>query len=164
MTATTQNASTNDLSLRHTLATLAYRAAKVLRDTPPEFSSFNAGGGTRSPGEILSHLCDLLDSALSQAQGSEKWNNTEPRSWKEDTDRFFAALNALDEYLASGAEVHKPAEQLFQGAVADALTHVGQIAILRRLAAAPVRPENYSCARIAMGRTGADQPAPVAEY
>jgi hypothetical protein len=162
MTATAQTQ--NDLSLRHTLATLAYRAAKALRGTPEGFSSFQAGAGTRMPGEILSHLCDLMDWALAQAKGAEKWNDTKPRSWSEDTGRFFGALEALDEYLASGAKVHKPAEQLFQGAVADALTHVGQIAILRRLAAAPVRPENYSRAQITAGRIGADQPPPVAEY
>src|SRR5262249_3692651 len=138
MTPTTQTDLKNNLSLRHTLATLAYRAAKVLRDTPEDFSSFSAGAGTRTPGEILAHLCDLAAWALTQAQGAEKWKDTKRRSWNEDCDRFFAALQALDGYLASGGEVHKSAEQLFQGAVADSLTHVGQIAILRRLAAAPV--------------------------
>jgi len=146
------------------VAALAYRAAKVLRDTPADFSGFQAGAGTRTPGQILAHLCDLFDWALSQARGSETWQDTQPGTWSSDTQRFFDALHAFDEYLASGAPLHLPADQMFQGAVADGLTHVGQIAILRRLAAAPVRPENYAVARIAVGNTGADQPAPVAEY
>jgi hypothetical protein len=163
MTATTQTG-TRELTLRHTVATLAYRAAKVLRDTPSEFSGFQAGAGVRTPGEILAHLCDLFDWALSQARGAEAWQDTRPRSWGEDSDRFFAALRAFDDYLASGAPLQQAPERLFQGAVADALTHVGQIALLRRLAEAPIRPENYSVAVIEAGRTGADQAAPVAEY
>src|SRR5262249_43183287 len=82
MTAITQT-ERKDLSLRHTLATLAYRAAKVLRDTPPDFSGFQAGAGTRTPGQILAHLCDLFDWALSQARGAEEWHDTQPRSWDE---------------------------------------------------------------------------------
>jgi hypothetical protein len=153
-----------DLSLRHTIATLAYRAAKTLRNAPAEFSDFRAGQGSRSAGEILAHLCDLLDWALSTARGEERWRNSKPRSWSEDTDRFFAGVTALDEYLGSSAELRAPAEKLFQGAVADSLTHVGQIAMLRRLAGAPVRGENYSIAKIAAGRTGPDQAAAMMEF
>jgi hypothetical protein len=153
-----------DLSLRHTVATLAYRAAKVLRDAPAEFSGFAAGEGSRPAGKILAHVCDLLDWALSQARGGEKWRNSKPRSWSADTERFFAAIAAFDGYLASGAELHAPPEKLFQGAVADALTHVGQMAMLRRLAGAPVRGENYSVAKVEPGRTGPDQNKPVSEF
>jgi hypothetical protein len=155
---------TKDLSFRHTVATLAYRAAKTLRDAPAEFSGFRAAEGSRSAGEILAHLSDLFDWALSQARGDERWQDATPRSWSEDTQRFFAALTAFDEYLSSGAELHAPAEKMFQGAVADALTHVGQIAMLRRLAGAPIRPENYAVAKIEPGRTGPDQLAPVSEF
>src|SRR4051794_34552065 len=115
--------------IRHTIATLAYRAAKALRDAPPEFSDFRPGPQSRSAGEILAHLGDLMDWALSQAGGEERWRNSKPQSWSQDTDRFFAALAAFDDYLASGAEVHTPPEKLFQGAIADSLTHVGQIAM-----------------------------------
>ena len=159
--AGTQN---ENFSLRHTVATLAYRAAKVLRDAPPEFSGFRAGEGSRSAGEILAHVGDLLDWALSLARGEERWRDSKPRSWSEDTGRFFAALAAFDEYLASRAGLHAAAENLFQGPVADALTHVGQIAMLRRLAGAPVRGENYRVARIEAGRTGPDQIAPGREF
>lgn len=152
------------LSLRHTIATLAYRAAKVLRRAPAEFSGFRAGETSRSAGEILAHMGDLLDWALLQARGKQRWRNSKPKTWLEDTERFFAALTAFDEYLASGATLHAAPEKLFQGAVADALTHTGQIAMLRRLAGARVRGENYYVAKIEAGRTGPDQNAPVSEF
>ncbi len=153
-----------DLPFRHTLATLAYRAAKPLRDVPNGFSAFSPGKGARSAGELLAHLCDLMDWALSIARGKEVWQDTKPKSWSEDSKRFFAALEALDSYVASGEKLHAPCESIFQGAIADALTHVGQIALLRRLAEAPIRPENYAVAKIEAGRVGAKQNAPVAEF
>ena len=153
-----------DLPFRHTLATLAYRAAKPLRDVPNGFSNFSAGKGSRSAGEILSHLCDLMDWALSIAGGKEVWQDTKPGTWSEDSQRFFAALEALDSYVVSGQKLHASCESIFQGAIADALTHVGQIALLRRLAEAPIRPENYSVAKIEAGRVSSKQNAPVAEF
>lgn len=152
------------LPLRHAVATLAYRAAKPLRNVPADFSSFRAAPGSRSAGEILAHLGDLLDWALSQAQGKQRWRNSKPQAWQQDSDRFFAALRAFDDYLASGSAINHPPERLFQGAVADSLTHVGQISMLRRLAGAPVKGENYNVAKIAVGRTGPDQPSPVMEF
>lgn len=153
-----------DLPFRHTLATLAYRAAKPLRDVPEGFSEFCAGKGSRSAGEILAHLCDLMDWARSMLAGKEVWQDTKPKSWSEDCKRFFASLEALDSYVASGQKLHATCESIFQGAIADALTHVGQIALLRRLAAAPIRAENYSVAKIEAGRVGVKQNAPVAEF
>lgn len=162
--AANKSGTNRELSLRHAVATLAYRGAKALRSAPEGFSEFQAGDGSRTAGKILAHICDLLDWVLSQARGEEKWRNSKPKSWAEDRARFFAALTAFDEYLASGAELHVAPEKLFQGAIADALTHVGQIGMLRRLAGAPVRGENYSRAKIAAGRTGADQAAAVSEF
>jgi hypothetical protein len=153
-----------DLSLRHAVATLAYRAAKVMRDAPPEFSSFRPAKGSRSAGEILSHMGDLFDWALSQAQGKQRWRNAKVRPWSKDVARFFSALKAFDEYLASGAKLHAAPEKMFQGAVADALTHTGQIAMLRRLAGGRVRGENYYVAKIEVGRIGPDQDRPVMEF
>jgi hypothetical protein len=150
--------------LRHTLATLAYRGGKVMRGAPAGFSSFRSGETTRTPGQILAHLCDLLDWALELADGKQAWHNSEPQPWEQDVDRFFAAVEAFDRRLATGAPLGFPAEKLFQGPVADALTHVGQIGILRRMAGAPVRGENYFRAEIAVGRVGADQSAPVREF
>jgi hypothetical protein len=153
-----------NLPLRHALATLAYRAAKTIRGAPANFSGFRPGEGSRSAGEILAHMCDLMDWALAQARGNEKWRNSRPRSWDKDAARFFEALTAFDEYLASDEALHVTPERAFQGALADALTHTGQIAMLRRLAGARVRGENYSRAKISVGQAGADQPKPVAEF
>jgi len=156
--------SDRDLPLRHTLATLAYRAAKVLRDAPADFSVWRPGATSRSAGEILSHLSDLCDWALSLAQGDERWTTTAPGSWTEDSKRFFTALTALDQYLSSSAELHAPAGKLFQSAIADALTHVGQLGMMRRLAGAPVRGENYYVAEIGAGRTGSEQVPAAGEF
>jgi len=149
---------------RHTLATLAYRAGKVLRDAPAGFAEFEAGGGTRTPEQILAHIGDLMDWALSMAMGEKKWHDSQPLPWDQEVERFFAALKKLDDYLASSAAVQAPLEKLFQGPIADALTHVGQIAILRRMASTPVKGENYYVAEITTGRVGKDQAKPRREF
>jgi hypothetical protein len=150
--------------LRHTLATLAYRGGKTLRGAPEGFSGFGASETTRTPGQILAHIGDLLDWALSISQGKQEWRNSQQQSWEMDSQRFFAALAAFDSYLDSGEPLGAPAEKLFQGPIADALTHVGQIAILRRMAGTPVRAENYFRAGIVAGRVGPDQSAPKREF
>jgi hypothetical protein len=151
--------------LRHTLATLAYRGGKVLQDVPDGFGAVTAGPSSRPAREILGHICDLLDWALVYARdGRHAWTDAPLSTWEQDRARFFDRLAALDAFLASGAPLGLPAEQLFQGPVADALTHVGQIAMLRRLAGAPVRGENYLRAEIAIGRVGTAQHAPRREF
>jgi hypothetical protein len=150
--------------LRHSLATLAYRAAKPLRDAPDSFCKFKASADARTPVEILAHMGDLFDWALSSVRGQERWHSSTPLRWSEEMDRFFTALASFDAYLASDQPLHATPEALLQGPIADAFTHVGQIALLRRLAAAPVRPENYYVAKVTIGTVGADQPAPVYEF
>lgn len=150
--------------LRHTVATLAYRGGKGVRDAPAGFSQFRAGAGSRSSGEILAHIGDLLDWALALADGSQAWKPLSPADWDGDVARFFSALERLDARLASDVALGFPAEKLFQGPIADSLTHVGQISMLRRLAGAPVKAENYFRADIAAGRVGTDQAAPVREF
>jgi len=150
--------------LRHALATLAYRGGKAVRGAPDGFSSFTCGGGCRTAGQILAHIGDLLDWGLSTVSGREKWSVSDIRSWDEDVKRFHAALGAFEAYLASDKLLYAPVEKLFQGPVADALTHVGQIAVLRRLAGSPVKGENYFVADISAGRVGADQAAPKREF
>jgi hypothetical protein len=144
---------------RHTLATLAYRAARALEGAPESFAGFDGAG--RTPAQILAHMCDLFDWALSMAEGNQRWHNSEPLSWTEEQSRFFAVLQTFDAYLTSGERIHAPFERLFQGPVADALTHVGQLAMLRRLAGCPIRGENYYVAEIVTGNLSADQAAPV---
>jgi hypothetical protein len=143
--------------LRHVVATLAYRGGKTLRGVPADFAQFQLVPGARTPAEILAHIGDLLDWALSHADGAEKWTNSPPLPWEQGAARFFAALDALDKRLASGAPLGCPQKKLFQGPLADAFTHIGQIAVMRRAAGSPVRGENYYIADIATGRVGADQ-------
>ena len=150
--------------LRHTVATLAYRGAKAVRGAPHSFAAFKASETTRTPAQILAHVGDLLDWALSIAKGAETWSNSEPLSWDKEVERFHAALKSFDDYLASDAELNASCERLFQGPIADALTHVGQIAMLRRIAGAPMKGENYSRAKIAAGRVGTDQRTPKREF
>lgn len=150
--------------LRHTVATLAYRGEKALRDAPATFSSMRAGEKTRTPAEILAHIGDLLDWALSMAKGERQWHDSPPQPWEADVSRFFAALKQFDDYLASGAPLQCPIEKLFQAPIADALTHIGQIALLRRLAGAPIRGENYFKAEIVAGRVGRDQSSKRLEF
>ncbi len=144
--------------LRHTLATLAYRAARALQGAPEEFATF-AGAG-RQPAHILAHMGDLFDWALSMAEGNQRWHNSKPLDWAGEQRRFFAALEAFDDFLASTQPLQAPADRLFQGPVADALTHVGQLAMLRRLAGFPVRGENFYVAAIALGKVTMEQPEP----
>jgi len=150
--------------LRHTLATLAYRGAKAVRGAPDSFASFKASETTRTPAQILAHIGDLLDWALSIAKSAETWHNAKPLLWREEVERFHGALERFDNYLASDAELSATCERLFQGPIADALTHVGQLTMLRRIAGAPVRGENYSRAKIAAGRVGTDQETPKREF
>lgn len=150
--------------LRHTLATLAYRGQKALRDAPASFASLRVGDDTRMPVEILAHIGDLLDWALTQARGEERWVESTPRTWDDEVRRFHDGLAALDAYLATEAPLSQSAGRIFQGAVADALTHVGQLTMLRRLGGSPVRGENYNRADIRIGRVGPDQGAPRREF
>lgn len=150
--------------LRHTIATVAYRGGKALRDAPPGFSDFRVGPGSRTPGQILAHIGDLFDWGLSLASGAPAWKDSAPQSWEADSARFHDGLAAFDAYLASDAPLECPVEKLFQGPIADALTHVGQIAMLRRLAGAPVKGENYFRAEIVEGRVGPAQTPPRREF
>jgi hypothetical protein len=162
-TSETVNDSNRQL-LRHTLATLAYRAGKTLRDAPESFATFSTGEKGRTPAQILAHMGDLFDWALSIAQGKQAWRDSEPLPWPEEVKRFFKTLEVFDSYLASDAPLAASSEKLFQGPVADALTHTGQIAMLRRMAGCPMRGENYYRAEIVAGRVGEKQAAPVREF
>jgi RimJ/RimL family protein N-acetyltransferase len=150
--------------LRHTLATLAYRGAKACRGVPEGFTNFRAAADSRSAGEILAHLGDLIEWVDSQARGAQRWTTSTPAPWDDDVARFHRALQHLDDYLATGAPLHHDATHLFQGGIADALTHVGQINLLRRLAGSPIRGENYARAEITIGTVGPTQPIPRAEF
>ena len=150
--------------LRHMVATVAYRGGKAVRDAPASFASFSGDRSDRTAVRILAHIGDLYDWALSQAHGAEAWHDSTPLEWDRETARFHDALQRFDAYLASDALLAVTPERLFQGAIADSLTHVGQIAILRRLAGAKMKSENYSQADIVAGRVGRDQTAAKREF
>lgn len=150
--------------LRHTVATLSYRGGKAISDAPSDFNDFRVADDSRTPGEILAHIGDLLDWALSIAVGKQKWQNSTPLSWEDETARFFAALQAFDSYVASEEPLGASVEKLFQGPIADALTHVGQIAMLRRIAGGPIKGENYFKAEIESGRVGVHQSSRRTEF
>lgn len=150
--------------LRHTLATLAYRGAKAIRNAGPDFANYGLAETSRTPAKILAHIGDLMDWALSMAEGRRDWKDSLPLPWEKECERFFAALKKFDDYLASNNPLAVSEEKLFQGPIADALTHVGQIAMLRRMAGVPMKGENYFVAEISVGRVGAEQAAPKKEF
>jgi len=148
--------------LRHTVASLAYRAARVLEGAPETFAEFEGVG--RMPVQILAHMGDLFDWALSAVQGNERWRTSKSHAWVIEQQRFFALLHAFDAYLASNEPLYASAEALFQGPISDAFTHVGQIAMMRRLAGCPTRGENFYVAEVRAGQVGSEQPAAVQPF
>lgn len=137
--------------LRHVVATVAYRCGVAVSDAPEGFAEFRAGAASRIPAEILAHVGDLLEGSLHLVKGELVYLSSPPLPWGEGVSRFFSAVKGFDSYLASGAPLACPAERLIQGPVGDALTHVGQIVLLRRLAGKPVRAESYYTADIVAG-------------
>jgi hypothetical protein len=158
-----QTVSARDL-LRHCLATIAYRGGKVLRDVPESFAKFQPPENARTPEQILVHIGDLFDWALSMAKGEQTWKDSQPLTWAQEVERFFATLKRFDDYLEGNEQLHASPERLFQGPVADALNHLGQLAMLRRLAGFPMKGENYFKADIATGRVGPQQSPPKREF
>ena len=150
--------------LRHTLATVAYRGGKAVRGAGAEFAGFSLGENPKTPAMILAHIGDLLDWAVTLAEGKQVWNNSVPLPWDQEVQRFHVALQKLDDCLASESPLAASSEVLFQGPIADALTHVGQLAMLRRLAGAKIKTENYAKVEIVAGRVGAEQTAPKREF
>ena len=149
--------------LRHVVATLAYRASKVVRDAPADFAHASFGSSTRQPVHIVAHMGDLLDWAVSLTRGEYVWAAKGSDDWDAEVARFFARLADLD------ANLHEPlpseaVAKLIQGPLADALTHVGQLAMLRGMHGAAIRPESYARAAIAEGQVTIDQPAAVREF
>jgi len=150
--------------LRHILATLAYRAAKTVRGTPEAFATYRVTPASPSAQIILAHMGDLMDGALRRVKGDPAWTNATPLPWDQEIARFFSALGALDAHLASGATIHVDPGVLFQGVIADALTHTGQLAMLRRLSGHKMKGESYARADIQAGRVGIEQTPADPQY
>lgn len=145
--------------LRHGLAALAYRGGKVLRSAPESFARYDSGGG-RTPLRILAHMSDLFDWALSMARGEERWNQTAPGAWSSEVARFYRSLGALDEFFGSKTPIQAEIPRLLAGPIADAFSHVGQLAMLRRMSGSPTVGESYYAADIVTGRVGPEQSPP----
>lgn len=150
--------------LRHALAAVAYRGSKAIRGAPEAFAVFKVEKGVRAPGLLLAHLGDLMDWALTICMGKREWREAEPQAWEKEVERFFASLKKLDDYLGSAEPLHTSPEKLLQGPIADSLTHIGQIAMLRRIAGEPMKSESYYEAEIVTGRVGSEQTKPKREF
>ena len=150
--------------LRHTLATIAYRGGKAIRNAGPSFGEYGSPDTSRTPGKILAHIGDLMDWGLAMCEGRREWHDSSPLAWEKECERFFASVKKFDDYLASDKALQVSAEKLFQAPIADALTHIGQIAMLRRMARVPMKSEYYVIAEITAGRVGADQAPPRKEF
>jgi hypothetical protein len=152
------------LLLRHMVATLAYRGGKAIRNAGPDFAVYGSPETSRTPAKILAHIGDLMDWALAMSEGRRDWTDSTPLLWEKECERFFASLKKFDDFLASDKPLQTSAEKLFQAPIADALTHIGQIAMLRRMAGVPMKSEFYVISEITTGRVGAEQAAPRKEF
>jgi hypothetical protein len=152
------------LLLRHMVATLAYRGGKAIRNAGPDFAVYGSPETSRTPAKILAHIGDLMDWALAMSEGRRDWTDSTPLAWEKERERFFASLKKFDDFLASDKPLQTSAEKLFQAPIADALTHIGQIAMLRRMAGVPMKSEFYVISEITTGRVGAEQAAPRKEF
>src|ERR1041384_1133676 len=147
--------------LRHFLAALAYRTQKALRNAPPEFAEFSAGNDVRAPKELIRHMTSVLGYARTRFVGGQYRPAPLP-SMNDEVLRFHEMVESLAAHIASSDPLfdQTTAEQLLQGPLADAMTHAGQLAMLRRLAGVPVPPENFIvAARTAFGRHDPRRPA-----
>lgn len=149
--------------LKHYLAAIAYRTQKALRDAPAEYPDFSAGHRARTPVEILRHMTSVLGYARTLFLGGSYPFNPEPlATFRDEVERFHGMVAALGAVLDEGVALKEISyEQLLQGPLSDVMTHVGQLALLRRLADTPVAPENFIYAEIDADRLGPDQPPPA---
>lgn len=151
--------------IRHLLATIAYRGAKALRGAPPGFDTYLPAGARNTPLMLLSHINDLLEwSGRWCRENDQKFVTAQPAGWEAEVTRFHTALERLDGFLASDAPLTASVPVLFQAPLADVLTHIGQLALLRRMAGNPVSGEAYRVAPIEAGRVGPDQGPPGREF
>lgn len=148
--------------LRHFLAAIAYRTQKALRGAPDHYATFSAGNRVRTPVELLRHMTGLMGYVRTFFRGGSYPIKPDPlTTFKQEVDRFHQLLEEVGALLSSGAPCSITTEQLLQGPFADAMTHVGQLAMLRRLADSPVPPENFIYADIRADRLHAEQPPPA---
>src|SRR5688572_6609831 len=137
--------------LRHMVATVAFRGRVAIQESPDGFADFRAASDVRSPSEILAHIGDLIIGSHHLLRGEFVLLDSKPIAWADEKQRFVTAVAELDTFLAGESPLAYPVEKFVQGPIGDALTHVGQIVMLRRLAGSPVRDESYFTAEIIAG-------------
>jgi len=148
--------------LCHFLAALAYRTQKALRGAPESFGTFRAADGIRTPAELLRHMSGVLGYARTFFIGGQ--NRPEPLpSLQDEIIRFHELISELVQHIEADTPLREgmTAERLLQGPFTDAMTHAGQLAMLRRFAGDPVAPENFIFASIDPHQLGPDQPTPA---
>lgn len=148
-------------ALRHFLASIAYHASKAIRDAPGNYPELEVGMGVRTPRRILHHVAGVLNYADSFYVHYDD-TRFPVKPWGGEVEHFYATLSNLDESLRTRTPRGVTELQILQGPLSDAMAHVGQLLMLRRLAGAPVPSENYIYADIRAGVVGPDQPDPVA--
>ena len=149
------------IMLCHFLATIAYRTQKALRGAPRSFENFSAGGDVRTPAELVRHMTSVLGYARTFFIGG-KYRPEPLPDLETEVERFHEVIEDLAGDIRSGSKfLNMTPERLLQGPLADAMTHAGQLAMLRRLAGDPVPPENFVLAEIEMARLGKEQPEPI---
>lgn len=147
--------------LKHYLAALAYRTQKALRGAPDSFADFRVKQGVRTPHELLLHMTGVIGYARTFFTGGE-WHPEKMASFSEEIRRFHDLLEDLGRHLDDGTPINNTTpERLLQGPFSDAMTHAGQLIMLRRLSGNPVPPENFIEADIDPENLGPDQPYPV---
>jgi hypothetical protein len=148
--------------MRHAIATLAYRASRVLTATPSGFEGFDAGQGVMTPKKMLNHMSTILAYAHAQLMSEDFQRPTEVDEWSMEVDRFFETLTLLDRAVESGMRADADTVlRMLQGPMLDVATHIGQLSMLRRLAGSPTPKDHYIKAAVTIGRTGKDQPPPA---
>jgi hypothetical protein len=155
---------TTRLILRHLLATIAYRAGTVVRDAPVAFGEYRQTPDSPSSADIVAHMGDLMEWVLRLLRGEWQFTEAKALPWDQEVARFFRTLKAVDDELAAGAPIKWDPAKLIQGGFADALTHVGQLAMLRRLSGHTMKSESYARAEVVIGRVGLDQAPPVPRH
>ena len=148
--------------LVHFLAALAYRTQKALRGAPPEFAEFRAMKDVRTPAELVRHMTSVLGYSRTFFIGGQYWPEPLP-TFDEEIQRFHAMLGLLAKHIGNGDQLQAgiTEERLLQGPFSDAMTHAGQLAMLRRMAGNPVPPENFVVANVNPERLGPDQAEPA---
>lgn len=148
--------------LRHFLAVLAYRTQKVLRGAPATFSDFRPADNVRTPHELMWHMTGLIGYARTMLHGGE-YAPPRLQLFESEVARFHAVLQSLsDDFADDTLRARITDEQFLQGPLSDAMTHVGQLAMLRRLEGTPVPSENFIFAQISSDNLSAAQPLPAA--